>query len=99
MVGGSGSCEYVAEPAREQCSDLIQVRWVEVEVHGVGLLVKVLSDKEVDMAVVTLLDPLGIGIVAPTDEDLSGDSPVVVLVPDRTEWEFEATVSLTFEVL
>jgi|SRR6267142_5772435 len=99
MVGGSGASEYVAEPAREQCSDLIRVRWIEEEVAGVGLLIEVLSDKEVDLAVVTLLDPLGIGVVPSADGDLSGDVPIVVFIPNGAEREFEAMVSLTFEAL
>jgi|SRR6267142_2479215 len=99
MVSGGGTGEYVAEPAREQCSDLIQVRWVEEEVSGVGLLVEVLPDKEVDMAVVALLDPLGVGVVSSADGDLGGNVPIVVLIPDGTEWEFEATVSLAFKAL
>jgi len=99
MVGGSGTSEYVAEPAREWCSDCIQVRWVEEEVSGVGLLVKVLPDEEVDAAIVVLLDPLGVSVVPSSDRDLCGDSPVVVLIPSGTEGELEATVSLAFEVL
>jgi|SRR6267142_3201402 len=99
MVGGSGAGEYVAEPAREQCSDCIRVRWIEEEVGGVGLLVEVLPDEEVDVAVVALLDPLGISIVPSTDGDLCGDPTVVVLVADGMEGKLEATVSLAFEVL
>jgi len=100
VVSGRGSGEYVAEPARERCSDLIRVRWVEVEVGGVGLFVEVLPDEEVDAAVVALLDPLGVGIISPSDGDLSGDTPVVVLVSDGTERELlEDAVSLAFEIL
>jgi len=51
------------------------------------------------MAIVMLLDPLGVGIVSSTDGDLCGDAPVVVLVPDRTEREFKAAVSLVFKIL
>src|SRR6266850_8103203 len=99
MVSRRGSGEYVAEPARERCSDLIRVRWVEVEVGGVGLFVEVLSDKEVDVAVIALLDPLGVSVVSSANGDLGGDAPIVVLIPDGTEQELEATVSLAFEAL
>jgi len=99
VVSGGGAGEYVAEPARERCSDLIRIRWVEEEVGGVGLFVEVLPNEEVDAAVVALLDPLGIGIVPSADGDLGGDVPVVVFVPNGAEWEVEATVSLVFEVL
>src|SRR6267142_109864 len=99
MVSGGGTGEYVAELARERCSDLIQVRWAEEEVGGVGLLVEVLPDKEVDTAIVALLDPLGVGVVSSADGDLGGDAPVVVLIPHGMEQELEATVSLAFEAL
>jgi len=46
------------------------------------------------------LDPLGVSIISPSDGDLSGDTPVVVLVSDGAERELlEDTVGLTFEVL
>src|SRR6267142_1110310 len=100
VISGRGSGEYVAEPARERCSDLIRVRWVEVEVGGVGLFVEVLPDEEVDASVVALLDPFGVGVVPSSDGDLSGNAPVVVLVSDGTERELlEDAVSLAFEVL
>jgi len=99
VVGRGGTGEYVAEPARERCSDLICVRWIEVEVGGVGLLVEVLSEKEVDAAVVVLLDPLGVGVVPSIDRDLGGDVPVVVLVADGTERELKVTVSLPLDGL
>jgi len=99
VVGGRGAGEYVAEPARERCSDLIRVRWGEVEVGGVGLFVEVLPNEEVDAAIVAELDPLGISVVPSTDGDLGGDMPIVVLVADGTEWEFEVMVSLAFEIL
>jgi len=51
------------------------------------------------MAIVALLDPLGIGIVSSTDGDLCGDLAVVVLVANGMEGELEAMVSLAFEVL
>jgi len=100
VVSGRGTGEYVAEPARERCSDLIRIRWVEVEVGGVGLLIEVLPDEEVDAAVVALLDPLGVGVISSPDGDLGGNTPVVVLIPDGMERELlEDTVSLAFEVL
>jgi len=77
----------------------IRVRWVEEEVGGVGLFVEVLPDEEVDTAVVVLLDPLGVGVISSADGDLGGDTPIVVLIPDGTEQELEATVSLAFEAL
>jgi len=52
VVSGGGAGEYVAEPAREWCSDLIRVRWVKVEVGGVGLFIEVLSDEEVDSSII-----------------------------------------------
>jgi len=100
VVSGGGTGEYVAEPARERCSDLIRIRWVEVEIGGVGLFVEVLPDKEVDAAVVELLDPLGVGVISSPDGDLGGDAPIVVLVSDGTERELlEDAVSLAFEIL
>jgi len=70
-----------------------------IEVGGVGLFVEVLPDEEADAAVIALLDPLGVGVVSSADGDLGGDTPIVVLIADGTEWEFEAMVSLAFEVL
>jgi len=99
VVGRRGAGEYVAKPARERCSDLIRIRWVEVEVGGVSLLVEVLPDEEVDASVIALLDPLGVGVVSSTDGDLSGDAPVIVLIADGTEWELELAVNLALEGL
>jgi len=99
VVSGGGTGEYVAEPARERCSDLIRIRWVEVEVGGVGLFVEVLPDEKVDAAIVALLDPLGVSVISSPDGDLGGHAPVVVLISDGTERELlEDTVSLALEV-
>ena len=51
------------------------------------------------MAVIALLDPLGVSVVSSANGDLGGDAPIVVLIPDGTEQELEATVSLAFEAL
>jgi len=80
VAGGSGADKQVVKLTGEWFGDLVGVRGVEVKISGVGLHIEVLADKKVNVSIVMLSDPLGIFIIAPTNRDLSGDSPIVVFV-------------------
>jgi hypothetical protein len=54
----------------------------------------VLADKEADLAIGVKLDPLGIGIVSLVDGDLGHDSPIVVLVTNRSDGKLKVLISL-----
>src|SRR6267142_2282954 len=88
-------CKLVSE-----ASAVVVVSAVALDLCDGVPVVEVLPNKEVDAAVVALLDPLGVGVVSSPDGDLGGNMPIVVLVPNGTKRELlEDAVSLVLEIL
>jgi hypothetical protein len=95
MEGRSGTSKEVVEPGGHGLGDLcIEVVRGEKEVNGVGLLVMVLACKEADTSIRAELDPLGIDVMPITDGNLGGDSPVVVLITNRSQGKLKLPTSL-----